>query len=106
MTHLPDCFRVEIKYWYLASKFSILQLVSFPFLAESVGQCQNPRTIQSVKVAIKIEDEEHFLSCIQQLQELTGIGQSVSQSVRLRVTLFCHNLNLRIDLRIDPANQK
>ena len=39
-----------------------------------------------------------FLSCIQQLQELTGIGQSV--------TLFCHNLNLRIDLRIDPANQK
>ena len=60
MTHLPDCFRVEIKYWYLASKFSILQLVFFPFLAESVGQCQNPRTIQSVKVAIKIEDEEHF----------------------------------------------
>ena len=47
-----------------------------------------------------------FLSCIQQLQELTGIGQSVRPSVSLRVTLFCHNLNLRIDLRIDPANQK
>ena len=48
----------------------------------------------------------YFLSCIQQLQELTGIGQSVRPSVSLRVTLFCHNLNLRIDLRIDPANQK
>ena len=31
---------------------------------------------------------------------------SVCPSVSLSVTLFCHNLNLRIDLRIDPANQK
>ena len=48
----------------------------------------------------------NFLSCIQQLQEFGSIGQSVSQSVSPSVTLFCHNLNLRIDLRIDPANQK
>ena len=40
-----------------------------------------------------------FLSCIQQLQLFSDIGQSVSPSV----TLFCHNLriNLRVDLRID-----
>ena len=35
-----------------------------------------------------------------------SVRQSVSQSVSPSVTLFCHNLNLRIDLRIDPANQK
>ena len=62
MAHLPDCVRVDMKKWYLSGKFSILQLFSSPFLAESVRKSQNHRKINSV--AIKIEDEEDFVIVI------------------------------------------
>ena len=58
MAHLPDCFRVDMKKWYLSGKLSILQLLSFPIWAESVCKSQNPRKIKSV--AVKIEDEEEY----------------------------------------------